>query len=267
MLNYCSWALSCLELRQHYDKVELVTDRLGKIILIDKLGLPYTSVSVELNKIDRYDDKLWALGKLHTYGMQQEPFLHVDSDIFIFRPFGKDIAMAPLAAQNREMSEPTYNATFTDIEKYFLYVPSYLKEAAQQEYLPACNLGIIGGRDIPFLQQYVAESFRFLHENLDIINYLSNVIDLSGLNIMLEQAVFYHLARQHGKEITYLFPDNNIPPGLGLFYKAGINKGFVHTVGAYKRDLVVYTMLQDQLRTKYPEYYHRILQLTSTSEL
>jgi len=48
--NYMSWALSCLKLRQHYDKVVLFTDDLGKKLLIDKLELPYTDVRLDLNK-------------------------------------------------------------------------------------------------------------------------------------------------------------------------------------------------------------------------
>lgn len=38
-----SWALSCLQLKQSYDKVELVTDSEGAELLINKLHLPYTS--------------------------------------------------------------------------------------------------------------------------------------------------------------------------------------------------------------------------------
>lgn len=267
MLNYFSWALSCLELRRHYEEVELVTDRLGKAILIDKLGLPYTAVFVELNKLDKYDDRLWALGKLHAYAMQDAPFLHVDNDIFISNRFNDDISTAMLVAQNREMNEPAYNSIFKDIEESFLYIPSYLKEQAGQQFMPACNVGIIGGHDVDFIREYAGESFKFFHDNLAIIDYLKNVLNVSAMNIIFEQAVFYHLARQRGKEITYLFPDKNIPPGLGFVHKAEVNKGFVHCIGSYKQNRVVYTLLQDQLRKKYPDYHDRIVQLISTSEL
>jgi hypothetical protein len=46
---YFAWALSCLRFREYYKEVELVTDNLGKKILVDGIGLPYTSVKVELD--------------------------------------------------------------------------------------------------------------------------------------------------------------------------------------------------------------------------
>jgi hypothetical protein len=65
--NYFSWALSCLQLCRYYQNVELVTDDLGKFILIEKLKLPYTSVKTELNRINDYNAGLWALGKICAY--------------------------------------------------------------------------------------------------------------------------------------------------------------------------------------------------------
>ncbi len=44
--NYMSWALSCLKFKEFYPNIELVTDQKGKELLIDRLGLPYTSVKV-----------------------------------------------------------------------------------------------------------------------------------------------------------------------------------------------------------------------------
>src|SRR5215213_9355428 len=72
--NYFSWALSCLQLRKYYSEVELVTDNLGKFILIDCMQLPYTKVVVRLNEIDHYDSSLWALGKIFAYSLQTTPF-------------------------------------------------------------------------------------------------------------------------------------------------------------------------------------------------
>ena len=89
--HYMSWALSSYQLRKYYDEVELVTDAAGKELLIDILNLPYTNVVVKLDEINDYDRDLWALGKVYTYSLQQSPFLHVDGDIFIWKPFEKKL--------------------------------------------------------------------------------------------------------------------------------------------------------------------------------
>ncbi len=79
-----SWTLSCLNLRKFYENVELVTDEVGYRYLIEKLKLPYSSVRVELDCINTYPSSLWAIGKLYTYGIQNEPFIHVDGDVYIW---------------------------------------------------------------------------------------------------------------------------------------------------------------------------------------
>jgi hypothetical protein len=43
---YFAMAYSCLTLKKFYDKIELVTDKIGADLLINKLKLPYTSVKI-----------------------------------------------------------------------------------------------------------------------------------------------------------------------------------------------------------------------------
>ena len=71
--NYFSWALSCLQLRKYYDNVQLVTDDLGKELLIEKMQLPYSSVTTDLNQLDKYNANLWALGKICAPGKRLPP--------------------------------------------------------------------------------------------------------------------------------------------------------------------------------------------------
>jgi len=69
--HYMSWALSCLQLRQFYNEVELVTDSAGADLLINKLHLPYTSCKLTLDKLSDKNPALWALGKITAYKEQQ----------------------------------------------------------------------------------------------------------------------------------------------------------------------------------------------------
>ena len=85
--HYMSWALSCLQLKQFYDEIELVTDSEGADLLINKLHLPYTSCLTILDKLKNENPAIWALGKIAAYEVQQEPFIHVDGDIYIWTLF------------------------------------------------------------------------------------------------------------------------------------------------------------------------------------
>lgn len=59
---YSSCALSCLKLREIYGQVEFITDSYGKELFYDILELPFTSVKVEMDNINDYNQNLWALG-------------------------------------------------------------------------------------------------------------------------------------------------------------------------------------------------------------
>ena len=124
--NYMSWALSCLQFRKYYDKVELVTDKKGKEIFIDQLKLPYTKVEVVLDDLNDYHPQLWALGKIYCYEMQNEPFIHADGDVFVWERFDKTFEEAPLVAQHLEVGFNYYYRLLNQIKEHFEYISSFL---------------------------------------------------------------------------------------------------------------------------------------------
>jgi len=74
----------------------------GARILIDGLGLDFLHVSRELNILDKYDPAWPALGKLFAYKLQTAPFVHIDSDVFLWKPLPPEVTSAPVCAQNPE---------------------------------------------------------------------------------------------------------------------------------------------------------------------
>jgi len=75
-------------------------------MLVDGIGLEFDRVSTSLNALDAHDPGWWALGKLYTYRAQREPFVHLDNDVFLWRPLPERLASAPLLAQNPEPLRP-----------------------------------------------------------------------------------------------------------------------------------------------------------------
>ncbi|MGB3181584.1 MAG: DUF6734 family protein [Cyclobacteriaceae bacterium] len=264
--NYISWALSCLLLSEHYDTLEIVTDEMGKEILIDKLGLPYTSVQVVLDKLNHYHPDLWALGKLHAYSIQEEPFLHVDSDIFIWKPFSDRLAAAPLVAQNMESYTSHYTFQYGEVYQYFDTIPSYLQDLDKQfEYIPAINAGILGGTDLEFFRTYTAAAFDFVNANINAINRLT---DIGGFNSVYEQSLFRFLSKDKGKDITFLFSDSpDTPENIGYIHESANHDDFVHCVGGFKRQYMVYALMESRMKALYPDHYALIDELITASEI
>jgi len=267
-LHYCSWVLSCLQLTKFYSSVELVTDDLGKEILVDKLQLPYKKVSTELNEIAGCDASLRTLGNLHAHRLQREAFLHVDSDVFIWRRFSPRLSGANLVAQNLQAKSFDLSGILNKIITTFPYVPDYLRVHHDKIFVPGSNAGIVGGRDIHFFQTYVNEVLLFLESNAGMIRSSLKYMNADYLNIILEQVVFHALAEKLGKPVTYLFSKyDDIPRALGLFHATGPNKHSIHCLGDFKRHSVIYLVLEGIIKKTYPGYYHRIEDLVATYEL
>src|SRR5260370_25656584 len=84
--HFLAWGLSLFAARKHYPETLLVTDRQGKKLLTDKLGLPFTDVCTELDRLQVVDPGWWALGNLVSYSLQHRPFVHIDTYLFLFTP-------------------------------------------------------------------------------------------------------------------------------------------------------------------------------------
>src|ERR1700761_6932720 len=94
--NWMSWALSCLQLKTLHGNVELYTDSYGKYVLIDILQLPYSKVHVVLDGAGAAHHMLWAYSKLIVYALQQDPYVHIDGDVFLWERIGSHLLEAPL---------------------------------------------------------------------------------------------------------------------------------------------------------------------------
>lgn len=258
--NLLSWILSVNQLRKYYEDVELYTDALGAEILIDRLKLPYTKVHVVLNELDGYHRDLWAISKIKTYSLQNEPFLHVDGDAFIWSAFPDDLMRAQLITQNLEVTTDYYKKMWVNIESHLDYIPDVLETYKNTRDGFACNMGIVGGVDIDFYKDYTAEAFKFVDENTSAWDKIDN----NNFNIFFEQLLFYELAKKQNKQVDYLFdeiPDDNKYVGFGDFDKVPKEKTFLHLLGNYKKDVFTTRTMESYVLKYYPEYYERLLNI------
>src|SRR5215831_11437259 len=81
-----SWVLSTQVARRHFPSTALYTDDAGKEILVGEIGLEFEQVSTCLNELTDHDPEFWCLGKILAYSRQEEPFVHLDNDVFLWNP-------------------------------------------------------------------------------------------------------------------------------------------------------------------------------------
>ena len=262
--NYISWALSCLLFKKHYGAIDLFTDQKGKEILVDRLGLPYDQVHVVLDRLNHYHPDLWAISKLFTYQLQDEPFLHVDSDVFVWKRFGQ-VDNADLISQNEDLGYEYYQRIWHQIRTHFDYIPDYMREDFQKyPEIRACNAGVFGGHDIDFIKEFAYEAFKFLKRNQK--NYHKVILGYSVL--IYEQYLFACLARKRNKEVTYLFPRMSMDfKEVSDFATHPRTNHYIHTVGGMKKKEYVADCMSRQLLLEFPDYYYRIIELMRSYRL
>ncbi|WP_461631562.1 DUF6734 family protein [Labilibaculum euxinus] len=252
----CSWALSNLKFRQFYPHMELYTDTNGYDWLVNKLGLKYTKVHLSLDNFDTYHPTLWALPKIHTYSLQNEPFIHVDGDVYIWEKFNSELENGQLLVQNFEGETPYYKMAIEQIKENFSYLPDLLKEQIYNDHpFTAVNAGIIGGQDYKFFKEYATVAMDFIDRNK---NHLSK-IDIGMFNPIFEQLIFFLLAEEKRISITpfskgikknfaEFLTINDVP----LFTK------YIHTIGGNKRLEYMCNEIEARLKYEFPKEYNHI---------
>ena len=259
--NLMSWTLSCLRLKEHYNNVVLYADENAKNILIDYLNLPYTEVICNLDSLNDYHPQLWALPKIFIYSLQDEPFLHVDGDVFIWQEFDQTLINSGLIAQNLEVATDYYGEIMNSLESALTYFPEeILEDRKNGNEIHAYNAGIFGGTDIAFFKDYTHKSFEFVKKNISSLSK----INVHNFNIFFEQYLFLCMVKVQCKKVNVLIDKkigDNQYIGFGNFSDVPYKKNYLHLLGGYKRNEVTCNQMAARLRKEYPEYYYKIIAL------
>jgi hypothetical protein len=265
-----AWVLSTQTVMRHYRPAVLYTDDAGARMLVDGIGLEFDQVSTSLNALHTHDPEWWALGKVYTYCAQTEPFVHLDSDVFLWKPLPAALESAPLLAQN-----PEY---FTAGESY--YQPEALESALQNSeggWLPpewqwyrargatqrAECCGVFGGTRVDFIRHYATQAIRLIEHRGNHIAW-ERLAGKIGHNILFEQyllaaCIEYHRGRTDSPfreiDIRYVFAslDEAFDP------ETATQAGYTHLIADAKCNWQLANRLEARVAQDYPDHYQRCL--------
>ncbi|ADB40420.1 DUF6734 family protein [Spirosoma linguale] len=252
--NLFSWALSSFQLSRFFNKVDLVTDSLG-VELATKLYLPYTSILDDLETV-KQNNHLWVFNKLYTYSIQNEPFIHVDTDAYLFNLPDSKLFSAPLVAQNFEYDHSYYIQSFQEVISQCSYLPDIIRTDTIGR-LTAVNAGFIGGNTVDFFKGFTAFATEFVERNEDGIiqcNY-------DTINIFVEQFLFLKFADYKNIPVDYISSIEFGPEPdyqLANFTQLPANCSYIHVMN-YKRNPTVCEQMAQRLWLESPELYERVL--------
>src|SRR5471032_2830482 len=99
-----AWGLSVRLASKHYPDTMLVTDQAGAELLVERLGLRFTHVRTDLEQLRHADVGWWALGKLFAYSVQDRPFVHLDTDVFLWKQLPARLEGAAVFSNARRLT-------------------------------------------------------------------------------------------------------------------------------------------------------------------
>lgn len=255
--NLQSWGLSSSLLQQVYGNTRLITDTPGKKLLIDQLALPYTDVDTRLDALNDYPQELWALGKMRSYEIQEEAFVHIDHDAYLWNRLPAYMEQAPVLSQSPEKLIPDAQEVFELVIKRFNYFPAPFWARRQRADLLDCfNAGLIGGQDVALFSEYAREAFRFVERN--DFNRIPRK-RWPTINMFFEQLMLQCFCKVAGVQVAFLF-EQEYPYSLlsnHTYRNMRREQGYVHLMW-YKKSPDMASWVDRWLLQANPEIYYRI---------
>jgi hypothetical protein len=262
-----SWVLSVELARQHYPETVLVTDDAGMRLLADELCLPFRVVDTSLNALAGRDPGWWALGKLYAYAAQTQPFVHIDSDVYLWKALPQQTAAAPLFSQNPESFEfgsGWYRPDRWDaaVKAVRGWLPPEWRWYTFRRGSEAACCGVLGGHDISFISHYACNAIRIVEHPRNQVAW-KLLKSATGDNVLAEQyfllaCVYYHAGNikspYRGAEMHYVFDSAYVAAQPANAERVG----YTHLMAGAKRDPTIVKRLENRVRQDYPESYERI---------
>jgi len=198
--------IACYFAKKHYGECHMLTDSRSKD-LFKNLGFSSVTVMEDIDSIPLEYGQMWALGKIMAIKeilKKQQPFLHLDYDVFLFKKLPEFIEKAEAFAQSPEPTNPIYELnTF-----YFHCKNKYLLEGAKSQI--GSNMGIFGGNNLTFFKNYSESSLNLIldKQNKELFTRTGEELGFGGMwsRAIIAEQYYYNVASDYYNiPITYLF--------------------------------------------------------------
>jgi Family of unknown function (DUF6734) len=265
-----AWGLSLRLAQSHYPQTSLITDTPGRRLLVEQLGLEFTHMSTELDRLADAEPALWTLGKLVAYSLQDEPFVHLDGDVFLWRPLPDWIINSPVFAQSPEdfhaVDAPDGPRPIEDaFARAGVSLPAewvWARSLGGRRFREA-NCGILGGTNAGFLRHYAALALDLALNPLHAPAWAA-IADPGAMNTAIEQffllaCLGYHRfnpeSPYRGVSVRYLFPS----AAEAYSPENAARVGYTHLLGPAKQNEYVTSRLAERVCAEDPDFYERCL--------
>lgn len=232
--------LSVLTALKSYGNIHLITTPKGKELLGD---LPYTSIELYEEALPENLKDAWSLSKIYAYKQickKNEPFFHIDYDVFLFKRIPEHLESSEVLIQHMEIGKQM-------VDYYHLHVffeNCVNKYLSNDKILVAYNMGIFGGTNIKAIRFYADEAIKLLTDKENIQSYWTKQgmpIVACTKAVVLEQWYLVCCLDHLGVKASALLTDYED------FDKEASKIGYCHIWGS-KRKPAVHELIKNKIK-------------------
>lgn len=215
-----SLILSVNSTLKNYENVHFYTDEYGEELIQPYLDqLPFKKIHVVLDEINWVPSQWWAYAKMHVYGLQNKPFIHIDNDAFLWDKIErKEFINNDIICQHLEDYKWEGHAFYYEAIKF--YKKHICKEMSNsKKYHYAMNAGVYGALNIrgvelfQSLYKHATDSAKSVLRDDWIVN---KVIDFNNpkdwhaflWNLINEQSYAHYYAKKNNLKAFELLHSN-----------------------------------------------------------
>ena len=222
--------LSAHLILKNYGEVHMITDSNS----IDSFkDIKFTTITTDLDSLPQHNYN-WALGKIQAYRIiaeKNEPFLHLDYDVFIWEKLPENFLKNEVFVQEQEHDiHALYNIEQLRINLKNNYILDFNIDKSY-------NMGIFGGNNTEFIKKYAESSYNFStdEENRIAFQYQNNSCHFC-VATTCEQYYLYQASKYWNIPVSVLFADESHLSQQGSScLTIDNNKCYTHLIG-YKND-------------------------------
>lgn len=242
------FTLSMLYALEHYDKVEVYTDKIGQQF--------FRHLPVEVKILKRKDlGTYWIKSKLEAIADQKEPFIHVDGDVFFLNKL-------PIQGDSDVIVERIESDQFNKHYKKQVNMFHEILEGSFKDWNPnlnySLNCGVIGFQNLELRDRFI-ENYKFLKNKLatkrgkEIVEELQK--EWYEICIFLEQYNLTCTTLPKKYKIQKLLTGTT----LNEQKKEGQRLRYSHLYGKSKYEKFYVDAVDEKLKSLYLEYYSKIV--------
>lgn len=243
------FALSVNCAKKWFKEVHLITDYKGKE-LVDDYNLTFDEINTDLEHVlKNVNKKNWAIGKIYACKIQDKPFIHIDSDVFLFKPLPETFLSKDAGFQNLEPH--TYHAFYGNMiscDKNNYKTPAKWYNFPDDKNGKSFNCGIIFFNRLDILDEWWEEALKYANYYDKLGGFGDVVWDLPSL--IFEQHFIASICKSHELNIGFLTDYHTIPEIDINFIDEKLAKelGYTHLICDCKKNVVVEEKVREKLK-------------------